>query len=121
MGAAGLLKNPYERYCERQRLEAISALALLFLVFLDCFVVLAPRKDNEKNFFNRPAAPYFKTAQRLPLIRLIELSFFQLFTYFFFKSRDINPGTTPIYINTLHDRSISMLCGFDTQNIRLLL
>jgi hypothetical protein len=49
-----LLKNFYERHCERQSLEAISALASLLPIFLDCFVVLAPRKDKRKHIFNPP-------------------------------------------------------------------
>jgi len=53
----GLLKNSYERHCERQSLEAISAFASLFLTFLDCFVAIAPRKDNRRHFFNSPVVP----------------------------------------------------------------
>ena len=50
-----LLKNFYERHCESATAdEAISALVSLLPIFLDCFVVLAPRKDKRKHIFNRP-------------------------------------------------------------------
>jgi hypothetical protein len=65
MGAVGVLKNSYERHCERQSLEAISAFASLFLTFLDCFVAIAPRKDNRRHFFNSPAVPHLLFAPDL--------------------------------------------------------
>jgi hypothetical protein len=57
IGAGGVLKNSYKHHCERQSLEAISAFSSLFLTFLDCFVAIAPRKDNRRHFFNSPAGP----------------------------------------------------------------
>jgi len=62
----GVLKNSYERHCERQSLEAISA--RLRRVISNLLRLLrsagggprrTPRKDNRRHFFNSPADPIF--------------------------------------------------------------